>query len=167
MMLAMARATGDFYIENTTADGIPFWDTGAPGLVHFPNYREEVGNPYNDHEPLDSSAAAISAQGLLRLGRYLGLNTEDGTRYFQAGLQVTKTLLSAPYLSEDPAHQGLLIHSVYHRPNGWDHVPEGRSIPCGESSMWGDYHAMELAVYLKRVIAEGPYLTFFDPRVSH
>jgi hypothetical protein len=33
--------------------------------------------------------------------------------------------------------------------------------------MWGDYHAMELAVYLKRVIAEGPYLTFFDPRVSH
>ncbi|MBL7645050.1 MAG: glycoside hydrolase family 88 protein [Candidatus Hydrogenedentes bacterium] len=166
MLLAMARATSDFYIENTTADGIPFWDTGAPGVVHFPNYRDEPGDPYNAHEPLDSSAAAISAQGLLRLGRYLGLDTQEGARYFRAGLQVAKTLLAAPYLSEDPAHQGLLLHSVYHRPNGWDHVPEGRSIPCGESSMWGDYHAMELAVYLKRFIAEGPYLTFFEPTQS-
>ena len=163
MLLAMARATADFYIENTTSDGIPFWDTGAPGLAHLPNYREEPGDPCNAHEPLDSSAAAIAAQGLLRLGRYPGLESDGGARYFQAGLQVAKTLLSAPYLSEDPAHQGLLLHSVYHRPNGWDHVPPGRSIPCGESSMWGDYHAMELAVYLKRVIAGGPYLTFFDP----
>jgi hypothetical protein len=166
MLLAMARATADFYIENTTSDGIPFWDTGAPGLVHFPNYREEPGDPCNAHEPLDSSAAAISAQGLLRLGRYLGLDTEEGKRYFQAGLQVTKTLLSTPYLSEDPAHQGLLLHSVYHRPNGWDHIPSGQSIPCGESSMWGDYHAMELAVYLKRLIENEPCLTFFDPALS-
>lgn len=163
MLLAMARATADFYIENTTADGIPFWDTGAPGLAHFPNYRDEPGNPHNAHEPLDSSAAAISAQGLLRLGRYLGVNTDEGKRYFQAGLTVTRTVLSPPYLSENPAHQGLLLHSVYHRPNGWDHVPEGQSIPCGESSMWGDYHAMELAVYLKRMIDDGPYLTFFQP----
>ncbi|HNT89655.1 MAG TPA: glycosyl hydrolase, partial [Candidatus Hydrogenedentes bacterium] len=28
-----ARATADFYIEHTTLDGIPFWDTGAPGLA--------------------------------------------------------------------------------------------------------------------------------------
>jgi hypothetical protein len=27
--------------------------------------------------------------------------------------------------------------------------------------MWGDYHARELALYLKRVIEAGPYLTFF------
>ena len=27
-----ARATCDFYIENTPPDGIPYWDTGAPGL---------------------------------------------------------------------------------------------------------------------------------------
>ena len=28
--------------------------------------------------------------------------------------------------------------------------------------MWGDYHALELAVLLKREITGQPYLTFFD-----
>jgi hypothetical protein len=54
----------------------------------------------------------------------------------------------------------LLLHVVYHRPRGWDHVPAGRNVPCGESAMWGDYHAMELALLIKR-LAEGEYLTFF------
>ncbi len=163
MLLSMAQATAEFYIEHTCFDGIPFWDTGAPGLVHLPDYQTAVSDPYNPHEPVDSSAAAIVAQGLLRLGRYFGVDTEPGMRYFQAGLTVSKTLLSAPYISEDPKHQGLLLHSVYHRPNGWDYVPEGQSVPCGESSMWGDYHAMELAVYLKRLIDNEAYLTFFGP----
>jgi len=30
-MLEAARATCDFWIENTPTDGIPYWDTGAPG----------------------------------------------------------------------------------------------------------------------------------------
>lgn len=166
MLLEMARATADFYIEHTTFDGIPFWDTGAPGLVNLPDYSAKVSDPYNAHEPVDSSAAAISAQGLLRLGKYFGTDTEPGERYFNAGLAVTKTLLSAPYISEDPEHQGLLLHSVYHRPNGWDYIPEGQSVPCGESSMWGDYHMMELAVYLKRLIENDTYLTFFGPATA-
>ena len=64
----------------------------------------------------------------------------DGDRYEQAGLQVLDTLLDEPYLSVDPDHQGLLLHSVYHWPNGWDYVPAGRQTPRGESSQWGDYH---------------------------
>jgi unsaturated chondroitin disaccharide hydrolase len=35
-------------------------------------------------------------------------------------------------------------------------------VPCGESSMWGDYHARELALYLQR-LEKAPYLTFFLP----
>ena len=163
MLLAMAKATADFYIANTALDGIPFWDTGAPGLANLRDYRDNPSDPYNAFEPVDSSAAAIAAQGLLRLGRFLGLETAEGRDYFQAGLTVAETLFGAPYLSDDPGHQGLLLHSVYHRPNGWDYIPEGQSVPCGESSMWGDYHAMELAVYLKRIIEDGPYLTFFGP----
>ena len=54
------------------------------------------------------------------------------------------------------------LHSIYHRPNGWDHVPAGRKIPCGESSMWGDYHGLELALLLKRELNKEPYITFFD-----
>ena len=47
-------------------------------------------------------------------------------------------------------------------PGGWDYVPEGRKVPCGESSMWGDYHMRELALYVQRIAERKPYLTFFS-----
>jgi unsaturated chondroitin disaccharide hydrolase len=164
MMLAAARATCDFYVDNTPTDGVPYWDTGAPGLTLLGDYLHRPADPYNAHEPVDSSAAAIAAQGLLRLGHYLG-ELGDGRRYWQAGLTVAETLLDEPYLSTDPRHQGLILHSVYHRPNNWDHVAPGQNVPNGESSMWGDYHAREAALYLQRIAKDEPYYTFFG-RVS-
>jgi unsaturated chondroitin disaccharide hydrolase len=163
MMLKGAEATCDFYIENTPADGIPYWDTGAPNLHRLGNYLDHPADPFNDHEPVDSSAAAIAAQGLLRLGHYLQSKgkKKKGARYWQAGLTVLDTLFDEPYLSMDKKHQGLLLHSVYHRPNGWDHIPAKRKVPCGESSMWGDYHAREAALYLQRILKKEPYYTFF------
>lgn len=159
IMLKAAKATANFYIENTALDGIPYWDTGAPGLVHMGDYLNRPAEPYNDHEPVDSSAAAIAAQGLLRLGRYLG--GIEGQSFWQAGLTVVKRLLEEPYLSTDPTHQGLTLHSIYHQPNGWDYVPEGSKIACGESSMWGDYHMREVMLYLTKLIREESYYTFF------
>jgi len=156
--LKAAKATCDFYIDQATAaDGIPYWDTGAPNLHKLGNWQSRRANPYNMYEPVDSSAAAIGAQGLLRLGRYL-----KNKRYWQAGLTVLDTLLDAPYLSTNAKHQGLLLHSVYHRPNGWDYIPPGQKVPCGESSMWGDYHLREAALYVQRVANNEPYLTFFS-----
>lgn len=166
-LIRAARATADFYIENSAADGIPFWDTGAPGLAQMGDYLGSPANPFNEHEPVDSSAAAIAAQGLLRLGHFL-MNTplahdlEAGKRYWDAGLTVAKTLLAEPYLCLQHGHQGLLLHVVYHRPNGWDHVPAGSKIPYGEAAMWGDYHLLELMYYLQQIIA-GKYYTFFGP----
>ncbi|MBI5818221.1 MAG: glycoside hydrolase family 88 protein [Verrucomicrobia bacterium] len=159
MLLNTALATADFYIENTPTDGVPYWDTGAPGLAKLGGYLDRPADPFNFHEPVDSSAAVIAAQGLIRLGNYLG--GAKGRRYLQAGLTVTDTLLAEPYLSTKPAHEGLLLHSIYHRPNGWDHVPPGSKIPRGESSMWGDYHARELALLLLREAKGRPYLKFF------
>jgi unsaturated chondroitin disaccharide hydrolase len=160
--LQAARAVCDFYLAHMPADGIPYWDTGAPGLERLGSYLDRAADPYNDVEPVDSSAASIAAQGLLRLGRYLLHQGEDGgAQYVQAGLTVTRRLLDEPYLSTDPDHQGLILHSIYHRPNGWDYVPTGSRIPCGESSMWGDYHARELALYLKRWAEDEPYYAFF------
>ncbi|MDA0323653.1 MAG: glycoside hydrolase family 88 protein [Verrucomicrobia bacterium] len=168
MMLMAARAACDFYIDQMPADGIPYWDTGAPGLASMPDHIDRPADPYNSYEPVDSSAAAIAAQGLLRLGHYLEAHgdAQTGKRYWQAGLTTFKTLLDDPYLSPDPAHQGLVLHSVYHRPNNWDHVPEGSKVPNGESSMWGDYHARETALYLQRIIRDEPYYTFFGPTQS-
>jgi len=187
MFLKAACATADFYLENTPTDGIPYWDTGAPGLSRLGNYLGRPADPFNAYEPVDSSAAAIAVQGLLRLGAYIKsreskvtspklmaqspksklsprLGTLDsglGTSYWQAGLTVLDSLISEPYLSTAAKHQGLLLHSVYHRPNGWDTIPRGQKVPCGESCMWGDYHVREAALYVQRLIDGKPYLTFF------
>ena len=156
-LLKMAKATCDFFIENTPTDGIPYWDTGALNSHKLGTdvYQRE-SDPFNGAEPIDSSAAAIGAQGLLRLGHYL-----NDEKYTQAGLTVMETLLSDKYLSLDESHQGLILHSVYHRPNGWDHIPDGQSIPCGESCMWGDYHARESALYIQRLAKGEPYYKFY------
>ena len=164
MLLKAASATADFYIQNSCTDGVPPWDTGAPNLHRLGNYLSKPADPFNAWEPVDSSAAAIAGQGLWRLGNYL-LAKEDsknGARYRQAGLTVANTLFAEPYLSTSAEHQGLLLHSVYHRPNGWDYIATGQRVPNGESSMWGDYHARELALLLLRETRGERYLTFFD-----
>jgi hypothetical protein len=165
MLLEAACATSDHYLEIAAADGVPYWDSGAPGLATMDGWGDRPADPFNDCEPVDSSAAAIAAQGLLRLGRVLASRggAADGARYEQAGLRVLETLLDQPYLSVDANHQGLLLHSVYHWPNGWDHVPPGARTPRGESSQWGDYHVREAALYVQRLAEGGPYLAFFGP----
>ena len=169
-----ACAVCDFIVENSPSDGIPYWDTGAPGLVHLGDYLGRPADPFNEYEPVDSSAAAIGAQGLYRLGSYLereagrlsGMMIDPdgggarrvpaaeirgrGEGYRDAALVTAAALFAEPYLSVDEDHQGILLHSIYHRPGGWDYVGAKGSVPGGESCMWGDYHLLELAVMIKR-----------------
>lgn len=162
LCLEAAQATADFYLAHTPTDGVPYWDTGAPGLAQLGDYLDRPADPFNEHEPVDSSAAAIAAQGLIRLGRFLSRHRrqKEGATYLSAGLTVLQTLLGDPYLSTDARHEGLLLHSVYHRPNGWDYIPAGHKVPCGEACMWGDYHLRE-AAYLVQCLADGGDYTFF------
>ena len=164
MLLKAASATADFYIQNSCTDGVPPWDTGAPNLHRLGNYLCQPADPFNAWEPVDSSAAAIAGQGLWRLGNYLLAkgDTKNGARYRQAGLTVANTLFAEPYVSTSAEHQGLLLHSVYHRPNDWDYIAPGQRVPNGESSLWGDYHARELALLFLRETRGERYLTFFD-----
>jgi hypothetical protein len=185
--LETACAVADFHLATTPTDGVPYWDTGAPGLRELGDYTERPADPFNEHEPVDSSAAAISAQGLFRLARYLdrhasrlsksGVRSSEAhwpeaplteeqirelaSKYRKAALVTASTLFDEPYLSSGD-HQGILLHSVYHRPNGWDHTPDATGVPRGESCMWGDYHLLELAAYLRREAEGERYLTFFD-----
>jgi unsaturated chondroitin disaccharide hydrolase len=159
----VALSVADFWLRETPTDGIPYWDTGAPGLAKLGDYLSRPADPFNEHEPVDSSAAVIAAQGLIRLGHYLirSKRGEAGKKYLQGGLTLAKNLFAAPYLSTDPKHEGILLHSVYHRPNGWDYIPSGRKVPCGESSMWGDYHTLELALMILREATAQPVYKFF------
>lgn len=166
-LLDGARATCDFWLQHTPLDGVPYWDTGAPDLHKLGDTLSKPADPFNAHEPVDSSAAAIACQGLIRFGLYLeATDAKVAKNYFQAGLTVLDRLLEEPYLGTDANHQGLLLHSVYHRPNGWDHIPEGQSVPCGEACQWGDYHLREAALLVQRMAESKPYLTFFGPVVS-
>lgn len=163
LMLKAATAVADNFIENTPADGISYWDQGAPNLHKLGDYLSRPADPFNAWEPVDSTASAITAQGLFRLAAFLRKQGKaaEADHYEQAACVTTRTLLAEPYLSTQPDHQGLLLHSIYHQPNGWDHKPEAGKVAHGESSMWGDYHLMELGVYLQRRIQDKPYLTFF------
>lgn len=165
LFLDAAMATCDFYIEQTPTCGVPYWDTGAPGLAKLGDYLSRPADPMNDHEPVDSSAAAIACQGLLRLANVLSQRgkQDEADRYRQAGLTVLQSLLGDLYLSTDERHEGLLLHTVYHRPNDWDYIPEGAKIPRGEACMWGDYHLREAALYVQRLAKNETYYTFFGP----
>lgn len=162
-MTVAAVATSDFYLENTPTDGIPFWDTGAPRLQELGDYLNRPSDPFNGVEPIDSSAACITAQGLIRIANFL--KKSDPTRsekYLQAGIQIAANLFQEPYLSSSADHQGLILHSIYHQPNGWDYQPEPGKAPYGESCMWGDYHARELALLLQRMKDGATYYSFFN-----
>lgn len=161
-LLKAAKAVCDFYIDNTPTDGIPYWDTGAPKLDKMGDYLAVPADPYNKFEPVDSSAAAIASQGFFRLSNFLKeIDKTTSDKYWQAGLTIVDRLLEQPYLSTSAEHQGLLLHSIYHHPNGWDHIPTGSEIPNGESSMWGDYHIREVALYLTKILKEETYYTFY------
>ncbi len=142
ILLNACKASADHFIENTPENGIPLWDTGGPSNM----------------EPVDSSASAIAAQGMLRLSRYIG---SEGKKYEQAALKMLDTMLSDDFLGIDKDHEGLLLHSVYHWPNRWDYVPEEGGVAKGEATMWGDYHLRELVLYVQRLSENGNYLKFF------
>jgi hypothetical protein len=158
-----ATVTSEFFMRTSCADGIPMWDTGAPNLHRLGDFMSQPAKPFNPWEPVDSSAAGIAAQALLRFAKHPRNKGKAATRYRQAGLTVANTMFNEPYLATRSTHQGLLLHSVYHRPNGWDYIAPGQKTPSGESSMWGDYHARELALLILRAAKQEEYLTFFDP----
>ena len=144
MMLDAARATCDHYIDIAAADGVPYWDDGAPGLAQMRDWRDRARRIRSTTTsrwtvPPRQSPRRVCCGSAASCRRAARPPTPIATS--RPGLRVLDTLFDEPYLSADPNHQGLLLHSVYHWPNRWDHVPPGSRIPRGESSQWGDYHA--------------------------
>ena len=123
------EATCDFYLQQTPTCGIPYWDTGAPGSRTWTSF-DRPADPFNAYEPVDSSAAAIAAQGLLRL---------DATCSVAAKLSRQSILASRPDRAShaaagalpQPAHGSPrpAVSYGHHRPRGWDHIPPGAVLP--------------------------------------
>lgn len=99
--LAFAQKVSDFAINhpNMPADGVPYWDFGAPG------------------EERDTSAASVMASGLLELSNFVG--GEKGASYRAFAVKQLLSLASPEYFSEgDEVGHFLLKHGVGHKPAG-------------------------------------------------
>src|SRR5262249_5058074 len=47
-LIEAARAACDYYIEIAAADGVPYWDSGAPGLAWLGDWGRRPADPFND-----------------------------------------------------------------------------------------------------------------------
>ncbi len=116
--LETAERCSDYFLANADPSGMTPMDFDAP-----PEDRRD-----------ESSAAAITAAGLLRLAR-LTPDRAKGILYDQAARRVLLTLAQPPYLaSETPGWEGILKEGIYHLNLG---------LGVGESVMWGEYFFVE------------------------
>jgi unsaturated chondroitin disaccharide hydrolase len=117
--LETAEACAGFYLHHTPTDGIPLWDYDVS--PQDPHWR-------------DTSAAAITASGLLQLAM-LTPDPAHATLYRSSALHIMKSLSRPPYLaSEHPEWQGILREGVYHI---------HKNLGVNESVMWGEYFFVE------------------------
>ncbi len=120
--LDAARRCADCYLRRAPASLVPNWDFDAPA---------------DGKQPLDSSAAAIAASGLLDLAELGGFEPER-QKYHDAALRILETLCTPAFLAESrPGWEGILLHGVYHLHKG---------LGVDESVAWGDHFFVEALV---------------------
>ena len=125
--LEFAKKLSDFAMNNPNmpADGVPYWDFGAPG------------------EERDSSAASCMASALLELAGYVG--PADAARYRAFAVKQLLTLSTREYFSEgDEIGHFLLKHGVGHKPAGGE---------IDTPLDYGDYYYLEALLRFRKYIA--------------
>ncbi len=117
-LLKTAEECADYYLRNANADGIPPWDFNAPAS------RRNL---------LDTSAAAIAASALLRLGRLLQ-DPMKGHFYSSSALMTLRMLCEKHVGKKDKKWEGILKGGVYH---------VHKELGVDESVIWGEYFFVE------------------------
>ncbi len=123
--LAFAQKVADFAINhpNMPADGVPYWDYGAPG------------------EERDTSAAAIMASGLLELAGFVGGGKGAAYRAF-AVKQLLSLATPAYYAAPGENGNWLLKHGVGHKPGNSE---------IDTPLNYGDYYFLEALLRFRRL----------------
>jgi unsaturated chondroitin disaccharide hydrolase len=102
--LATAQSVADYILANLPADGVPWYDFDDEG-VHYRNR--------------DSSAAAIAADGFLRLSEATG-DADRAKHYRAEGERITQSLIDSyltPLNADDKGAPGMLLYGCSIRPN--------------------------------------------------
>lgn len=122
----LAARLANYFLDRLPRDGICCWD-----LVFTDDGTT----------PRDSSAAAIAACGLLELVGALPLSDARRDLYASWAWRIVKEL-GANYLAPLEGSNALLLHAVYHMPNG---------AGVDEACIWGDYFYLEALMRLRHV----------------
>ena len=123
--LRTAQACADFYIARTSFEVDALYGPGVP-----PNDWEEP----QETALAESSAAAITASGLLNLSK-LVKDQETADCYQAVALVILDTLTRPEYLANlTSGWEGILKHGIYH---------QRKNLGVDESVMWGEYFFVE------------------------
>ena len=104
----------DYYITNCPSDYVPYWDFNDP----------EIPNTVRD-----SSAAAITASGLLDLSD-VEPDKQRAGKYEEMAYKILGSL-TRNYLSKERVAQGVLIHGC---------LDKSSNVAIDSSLIWGDYY---------------------------
>ncbi|MBD8217722.1 glycoside hydrolase family 88 protein [Microbacterium sp. CFBP 13617] len=123
--LEAAWRCADYFLAHLPANLVPYWDL-------------DFGD--GDDEPLDSSAGAITACGLLELAE-IDPDPIRAERAERAARDMVAALTAhcAPARPEDS--DALLLHGVYSLPHG---------VGVDEGNLWGDYFYLEALARIAR-----------------
>jgi len=116
--LAAAIKTADFFIKELAADFIPHWDFRAP--------KDEA-------TPLDTSAAACAASGLLLISELI-TDQKLKQHYETVAINMLHSLHDNYATYDDDMQQGILIAGAFN-------CPQGLGVNC--SLIYGDYYFVE------------------------
>lgn len=102
-----------YYVDNSPADLVPYWDFEAPNIPE---------------EPRDTSAAALTAYGLTRLD-----GSDDRIEEFRSIGEELLVNLVDDYLvtAEDDPRRGMVLHGTYDRPGDYG---------IDSELIWTDYY---------------------------
>lgn len=124
--LETAKRVARYFIEHLPEDHISYWDFNAP-----------VG----DNTPRDSSAAAITACGLLELINHLKGDDPEKQYFTEAAHKIMKSLVENYSTMNDKEAEGLLKHGSYHVHG---------NLAIDDYMIWGDYFYLEALMRLEK-----------------
>lgn len=122
-LIELAKKMTNYFLNRLPEDYVCYWD------LIFTEGDEER----------DSSAAAITACGLLEMTKHLPLIDEEKRIYENAALHMIKSLTEFYTSEKHPESNGVLLHAVYNKPAG---------VGVDECNIWGDYYYFEALVRL-------------------
>ena len=127
------------------ADGVPYWDTGAPGLAALGDWASAPGRSVQRSRARRQLRRGDRRAGPAAARPHAGTRAATDGATLRAGRPArrsTRCSTERPYLSSRRRRiKGCCCTRSITGPTAGTTCRPARRIPRGESSQWGDYHA--------------------------